>query len=67
MASGRITSWQAEGGTVGAVAGLIFLDSEITEDGCSHETERHLGLGRNAVADLGNMLRSRDSPLPTKV
>ena len=38
MASGPITSWQIEGETVETVADLIFLGSQITEDGdCSHE------------------------------
>ena len=38
MASGPITSWQRDEGTVETVAGFIFLGSQITADGdCSHE------------------------------
>ena len=46
MASGPITSWQIEGGTV---TDFIFLVSKITADGdCSHEIKRRLLLGRKA-------------------
>ena len=39
MASGPITSWQID---VGTVADFIFLVSKITVDGdCSHEIKRH--------------------------
>ena len=34
MASGPITSWQIDGGTVDTVADFIFLGSKITADGC---------------------------------
>ena len=38
MASGPITSWQIDGGTVETVPDFIFLGSKITADGdCSHE------------------------------
>ena len=38
MASGLITSWQTDEGTVEIVADFIFLGSKITADGdCSHE------------------------------
>ena len=47
---------------------LIFLGSKVTVDGdCSHETERHLLLGRKAMTNLDRMLKSRDITLPTKV
>ena len=37
MASGPITSWQIDGGTVETVADFIFLGSKVTTDGnCSH-------------------------------
>ena len=37
MASGPITSWQIDGGTVETVADSTFLGSKITADGdCSH-------------------------------
>ena len=48
MASGPITSWQIDGGTVETVADLIFLGSKITSDGdCSREIKRHFLLGRD--------------------
>ena len=43
MASGPITSWQIDGGTMETVTNFIFLGSKITADGdCSHEIKRHL-------------------------
>ena len=45
-----------------------ILDSKITADGdCSHETKRHLLLGRKAMTNLDSILKSRDITLPTKV
>ena len=65
MASSPITSWQIDGETV---ADFIFWGSKITADGdCSHEIKRHLLLGRKAMTNLDNMLKSRDVTLPTKV
>ena len=50
------------------VTALIFLGSKITADGdCSHEIKRHLLLGRKAMTNLDNILKSRDITLPTKV
>ena len=50
MASGPITSWQIDGETV---TDFIFLGSRITADGdCSHETKRHLLLGRKAMTNI---------------
>ena len=68
MASGPITSWQIDGGTMQTVTNFIFLGSKITVDGdCSHEIKRHLLLGRKAMTDLDSILKSRDIILPTKV
>ena len=68
MASGPITSWQIDGETIETVTDFIFLDSKITADGdCSHEIKRRLFLGRKAMTNLGNILKSRDITLPTKV
>ena len=67
LASGPITSWQIDGETLETVSDFIFLGSKITADGdCSHETKRHLLLGRKAMTNLDSMLKSRDSTLPTK-
>ena len=68
MASGPITSWQIDGETVETVLDFIFLGSKITADGdCSHEIKRHLLLGRKAMTQSRQVLRSKDITLPTKV
>ena len=57
MASGPIPSWQTEG-----------ENSKINADGdCSHEIKRRLLLGRKAMTNLDNILKSRDITLLTKV
>ena len=67
-ASGSITSWQIEGGTVETVTDFIFLVSKITANGdCSHEIKRHLLLGRRAMKNLDTLLTSKDSIFLTKV
>ena len=68
MASGPITSWQIEGETIETVRDFIFLGSKITADGdCSHESKRHLLLGRKAMTNLNSILKTRDITLLTKV
>ena len=68
MASGPITSWQIDGETVETVADFILGGSKITADGeCSHETKRHLLLGRKVMTNLDSIFKSRDITLPTKV
>ena len=68
MASSPITSQQIDWGKVETVADLIFLGFKITADGdCSHEIKRRLLLGRKAMTNLGNVLKSRDITLLTKV
>ena len=68
MASGPITSWQIDGETMETATDFIFLGSKITTDGdCSPEIKRLLLLGRKVMTNLGNILRSRDIILPTKV
>ena len=68
MASGPITSWQIDGETRETVTNFIFLGSKITMDGdCSHEIKRHLLLGRKAMKNQDNILKSRNIILPTKV
>ena len=62
-----IIQWQIDWEKV-AVTDFIFLDSKITVDGdCSHEIKRCLPLGRKAMTNLDNILKSRDITLPTKV
>ena len=68
MASGPITSWEIDGETVKTVKDFIFGGSKITTDGdCSHKIKRCLLLRRNAMINLGNILKSIDITLPTKV
>ena len=61
MVSCPITSWNIDGETMETVEDLIFLASKITADGdCSHEMKRCLLLGREAMTNLDNVLKSRD-------
>ena len=67
MASRPITSWEIDGETVETVSDFMFLGSKITADGdCSHETKRHLLLGRKFMTNLDSILKSRDVTLPAK-
>ena len=50
------------------VTDLILGAPKITADSdCSHEIKRRLFLGRKAMANVDNVLKSRDTTLPTKV
>ena len=67
MASGPITSWQIDGEAVETVSDFILGGSKITADGdYSHEIKSCLLLGRKAMTNLDNILKSRDIILPTK-
>ena len=67
MVSGPVTSWEIDGEIVETVSDFIFLGSKITsDDDCSHEIKRRLLLGRKAMTNLDNILKSRDITLPTK-
>ena len=70
MASGPISSWQIEGETMEIVRNLFIFwrGSKITaDDDCSHEIKICLLLGRKAMTNPDNILRSKDITLPTKV
>ena len=68
MTSSAMTSWQIVGETMETVTNFIFLGSKFTADGdCSHEIKRHLLLGKTAMTNLDNILKSRDITLPTNV
>ena len=55
-------------GIMETVTDFVFLGFKITVHGdCSREIERHLPRGRKAMANLDNVLKSRDITLPTKV
>ena len=65
MVSSPITSWQIDGETM---TDFIFLGYKMTADGdCRHEIKRHLLLGRKAMTNQDNILKSRNIILPTKV
>ena len=50
------------------VIDFLFLGSKIIVDGeCNHEIRRCLFLGRKAMTNLDNVLKSRDSTLTRKV
>ena len=68
MASGPITSWETDGEIVKTVTDFILGGFKITADGdCSLEIKRRLLLGRKAMTNVDNILKSRDITLPTKV
>jgi len=55
-------------GKSGSIDRYFFLDSKITADGdCSHEIKRLLLLGRKAMTNLDNILKSKDITLLTKI
>ena len=58
MASGPVTSWQID---LETVIDFILGGSKITADGdCSHEIKKLLFLGRKAMPNLDNILKSTD-------
>ena len=68
MAFGYISSWQIEGRKVEAVTDFSFLGSKITAySEYSHEIDRHLFLGREAMTNLDSVFKSRDITFPTKL
>ena len=68
MASSPITSWQTERERMKTVTDFIFLGFKITADGdCSHEIKTCLLLGRDSMANIDSVLKSRDITLLTKV
>ncbi|KAF7237695.1 Nuclear pore complex protein Nup50 [Varanus komodoensis] len=68
MASGPLTSWQIDGEEMELVSDFIFLGSKITTDGdCSQEIKRCFFLGREVMANLDSILKSRDITLAAEV
>ena len=54
-------------GNSGNSGSLYFGGSRITVDGdCNHEIKRCLLLGKKAITNLDNILKSKDITLPTK-
>ena len=67
MASSPITSWQIDGETMETVRDFIFLSSKITAYGdCGHAIKRCLLLGRKAMTNLDDVLKSGDVTLLTR-
>ena len=68
LCSVYITSWQIDGETMETVTDFICWGSKITADGdCSHGIKRRLLLGRKAMTNLDNILKTKDIILQTKV
>ena len=68
MAPNPISSWQIDGETMETVTDFLSLGSKITMGSDhSHEIKRRSFLGRKAMTNLNNILKSRDITLPTKV
>ena len=60
MVSSPITARQIEGKKLEVVTDFLFLGSKITSDGDrSHEIRRQLILGRKAMTNLDNVLKSK--------
>ena len=60
--------WQTDGEIMETLKDFIFFSSKITaESDCSHETKRHLLLGRKPMRTLGSILKNRDITLLTTV
>ena len=63
-----ITFWQIDGETMETVKDFILLGSKITVGGdCRHEIKRHLVHWGKGMANLDNVLKSRDITLLIKV
>ena len=61
MASGPITSWEIDRGTVETVSEFILGGSKITADGdCSHAIKRRLLLGRKVMTNLDIIFKGRE-------
>ena len=67
MASGPITSREIDGETVELGLDFIFWVSKITADGdWSHESKRHLLLGRKVMTNLDSILKKQRHYLANK-
>ena len=67
MASGPITSWQTDGGTMETVTDFIFGGSKISVDlTAAMKLKDACSLGKKAVTNLDCLLKNRDITLLTK-
>ena len=67
MASGPITSWQTDGEKVEEVTNFIFWAPKSLWTVTAVMKLRRLLLGRKAITNQDNVLKSKDITLPTKV
>ena len=67
MSSGSITSWPIDGEKVEIVTDLLSWALKSLWMVTTVTKLKHLFLGRNAMTNLGNILKSRDITLSTKV
>ena len=67
MSSGSITSWPIAGEKVEIVTDLLSWALKSLWMVTTVTKLKHLFLGRNAMTNLGNILKSRDITLSTKV
>ena len=67
MAFGPITSWQIDGETMETVTGFILGGSKSLQMVTAAMKLRCLLLGRKAMTNLDNILKSRGITFPTKV
>ena len=67
MALSPINSWQKEAEKMEVVTDFLFLSSKITaDDDYSHEIQRHLILGINAMTKLDSILKKQKYHLADK-
>ena len=68
MASGPITAWQIERENVEVVTDFLFWGPKIMVNcDCSHEIRRRLLLGRKAMTNPDNVMKSGDITLPIRL
>ena len=67
MASGPITSWEIDGGTVETVADFILEAPKSLKMGIAAMKLKDLLLRRKVMTNLDSILKSRDITLSTKV
>ena len=61
-------AYSIDGEKMETVTDFIFLGPQITADGdYSHESKRHLLLGRSTMTNLDSILKSRDITFPKNV
>ena len=67
MASGPITSWEIDGGTVETMADFLLWAPKSLQMVIAAMNLRRLLLGRKVMTNLDSIFKSTDITLPTKV